>query len=237
MRATPAAMAMTIIIASSVSLGSQNHFWNLRESWRHCLRLSSNGIESVIVGAPLTGPRMKPAIVSSGTALLVILAAGGCSTAKRPPAAPQGVIARPPPAAPAIAPISSSRYFAEATAIDLFELRAADVALQRGSGQARAFALESKRQHQAISAQMSFAGRYLDMLPSRELPAEYKQMLATLLSAGDFNAVYLAQQRRIGERALKLHSDYSRAGESPTLRPVAKFAASAVASELRLLAP
>ncbi len=129
----------------------------------------------------------------------------------------------------------SSLYFREATAIDLFQLRAADIALRRGSGQARSFALESKRQHQAISAQMSFAGRYLDLLPSRVLPTDYQQMLAALLETNDFNALYLSQQRRVAERALKLHSDYSRAGESPTLRPVAKFAASAVASELRLL--
>ena len=130
---------------------------------------------------------------------------------------------------------SPSRYFEQATAIDLFQLRAADVALERGTGQARSFAIESKQQHQAISAQMSFAGRYLNMLPSRVLPAEYEQMLTTLLSTGDFNSVYLSQQRIINERALKLHTDYARTGQSPTLRPVAKFAAAAVASELRLL--
>jgi predicted outer membrane protein len=131
--------------------------------------------------------------------------------------------------------MASSSYFAEATAIDLFQLRAADLALQRGSGKARTFAFESRRQHQAISAQMSFAGRYLDLLPSRELPAEYQQMLAALLSAPNFNSAYLDQQRRVGGRALKLHTDYARAGASPTLRPVAKFAAAAVASELRML--
>lgn len=117
----------------------------------------------------------------------------------------------------------------------MFQLRAADVALKRGTGQARSFALESKQQHQAISAQMSFAGRYLNMLPSRVLPAEYEQMLTTLLSTDDFNSVYLSQQRIVNERALKLHTDYARAGQSPTLRPVAKFAAASVASELRLL--
>lgn len=178
---------------------------------------------------------MKPAILSGGAALIALLASSSCSTGETPPARPAAAAIRPPPAAPAIVAMPSSLYFRQATAIDLFQLRAADIALQRGSGSARSFALESRRQHQAISAQMAFAGRYLDMLPSRDLPAEYQQLLATLLSTGDFNTVYLAQQRRIGERALKLHSDYSKAGDSPTLRPVAKFAASAIASELRLL--
>lgn len=171
----------------------------------------------------------------AGGALLLLSCLSGCSTGEKQPARPAITAQRPPQVTPAIAAKSSSLYFAEASAIDLFQLRAADIALQRGSGQARSYALESKRQHQAISAQMSFAGRYLDMLPSRALPADYQQMLTTLLATDNFNSAYLAQQRIVGERALKLHSDYSRAGESPTLRPVARFAASAVASELRLL--
>jgi hypothetical protein len=168
-------------------------------------------------------------------ALILSLFAGGCSSGERPSARPAAAAQRPAQAAPASTAMSSARYFAEATAIDLFELRSADIALKRGNGRALSFAVESRRQHQAISAQMAFAGRYLDMLPPRELPAEYRQMLGALLSAGDFNAVYLEQQRRVAGRALKLHADYARSGASPTLRPVAKFAAAAVASELRLL--
>jgi predicted outer membrane protein len=131
--------------------------------------------------------------------------------------------------------MSASRYFSEATAIDLFQLRAADIALQRGSGAARSMALESRRQHQAISAQMSFAGRYLDLLPSRVLPTEYQRMLSALLATSNFNALYLAQQRMVCARALRLHTNYAASGESPTLRPVARFAANAISSELKVL--
>lgn len=166
---------------------------------------------------------------------MIVLALGGCSTSREQPPTSATPQARPAQPSPSPSAISTSRYFAEASAIDLFQLRAADIALQRATGPARSFALESKRRHQAISAQMSFAGRYLDMLPARVLPAEYQQLLSALLSAGDFNSVYLAQQRRVCERALKLHSDYARSGSSPTLRPVAKFAASAVQSELQFL--
>jgi putative membrane protein len=175
---------------------------------------------------------MKRSLVS-GTA--IVFALGGCSTGGEQPARPAAGANRPAQSIGVPAGISSSRYFAEASAIDLFQLRAADIALQRGTGRARSFAVESKRQHQAISAQLSFAGRYLNMLPARVLPPNYQQMLAALLSANDFNATYLDQQRRLCERALKLHTDYARSGDSPTLRPVAKFAASAVQSELQLL--
>jgi len=171
----------------------------------------------------------------AGGALLLLLCLNGCSTGEKPPVRPSGIATRPPEAATATPAIPASRYFAEVTAIDLFEIRAADIALQRGSGRARSFALESKRQHQAISAQMSFAGRYLDLLPSPVLPAQYQQMLTALLATGNFNALYLDQQRTVVDRALKLHTGYARTGESPTLRPVARFAAQAVASELRFL--
>lgn len=175
---------------------------------------------------------MKHGFVS---ATAIMLALGACSTGGEQPARRAATVNRPAPSGGAPAQISTSRYFAEASAIDLFELRAADVALKRGTGRARSFAAESKRQHQAISAQLSFAGRYLNMLPARTLPPEYQQMLAALMSANDFNATYLAQQRRLCERALKLHTGYARSGDSPTLRPVAKFAAGAVRSELQIL--
>jgi putative membrane protein len=168
---------------------------------------------------------------------MCIVALGACSTAtektiRAAGAGPVQPLPRPTPKSSALSPAS---YFSEATAIDLFQLRAADIAMQHGSGRARSVALEAKRQHQAISAQMSFAGRYLNLLPSRSLPPEYQQMLSTLLSGADFNGVYLAQQRVVLARALKLHSNFAERGQSPTLRPVAQFASVAVQSELQVL--
>jgi putative membrane protein len=169
--------------------------------------------------------------------LLLALALGGCSTGSKT-VAPSGnrPVAPPRTSGPAAAPLSPSQYFSEATAIDLFQLRAADIALQRGSGHARSFAVESRRQHEAIAAQMSFAGRYLNLLPSRTLPTEYQQMLSSLLSASNFDSLYLDQERAICGRALKLHRNYASNGGSPTLRPVAQFAENAVSSELKALA-
>jgi putative membrane protein len=174
---------------------------------------------------------------TAGAALVAcVTALGACSTGTEKAAGPANAGVRESRQAVAqTAPVSPQRYFSEATAIDLFQLRAADIAMQRGTGLAHSFALEAKRQHQAISAQMSFAGRYLNLLPSRTLPPQYQQMLSTLLTTSDFNSVYLAQQRVVCARALKLHRDFASRGESPTLRPVAQFASGAVRSELRIL--
>jgi putative membrane protein len=134
-----------------------------------------------------------------------------------------------PPALPTAA------YFSEATAIDLFELRAAEMALQRSVGTARSFALQAEEHHRALSAQLAFAGRYLNLLPSRALPPEYQKMLDQLSSTTDFDRFYLSQQRLVCARALLLHSRYAGAGESPTLRPVAQFGVSVINADLQLL--
>jgi putative membrane protein len=171
---------------------------------------------------------------SASAALLALAGSGGCSTTAETTsnaAAPAPIVTRSAP----IAALMPSAYFAAATSIDLFELRAADIALKRSTGAGRSFALQAKQHHQALSAQFAFAGRYLDLLPSRTLPPEYQQMLNLLLSTNDFDRVYLAQQRLVCARALQLHSQFAQAGSSPTLRPVAQFGVSIAASDLQLL--
>jgi putative membrane protein len=139
------------------------------------------------------------------------------------------------PAAPSGTALSAATYFTQASALDLFEIRAADIALRRSSGRARSFALRSKQHHQAIASQLSLAGRRLNMLPSRVLPPEYQRMQSELLSTANFDRVYLAQQRQVLGRGLRLHSGYARQGRSPTLRPVAKFGATTISNELQQL--
>jgi putative membrane protein len=136
---------------------------------------------------------------------------------------------------PVPAALPPALYFSEATAIDLFEIRAAEIALQRGTGAARAFAAQAQEHHRALSAQLALAGRYLDLLPSRALAPEYQQMLDVLVSTADFNRVYLTQQRVVCRRALELHSAFAQRGASPTLRPVAQLGVSVATSDLQLL--
>jgi putative membrane protein len=168
--------------------------------------------------------------------LIVVAGTSACSTSS------ETERARPAPRvstggipSPGVRALSSPAYFAQATAADLFLIRAADIALQRPNSRVRATALQLKQHHEGLAAQLSLAGRRLNLLPSRVLPAEYQQMLAGLRSAGDFDRVYLAQQRQVLGRALKLHQAFARGGQSPTLRPVAEFGATTIAGEIRRL--
>lgn len=172
------------------------------------------------------------------TSLLLAFSIEGCSASNEAmyPRTTSGTAkSLPRSPGPAEAPLSAAVYFAQATALDLFELRAADIALQRGTARTKTFAAISKRQHEAIAAQFAFAGRRLNLLPSTVLPARYQQMLATLVSATNFDSVYLSQQRVITAQGLSLHSSYASSGKSPTLRPVAEFAAEAITNEIRHL--
>lgn len=169
---------------------------------------------------------------SVATMMLAFAGLGGCSTGGEPATAPVGAAA----ASSMPVPLTASAYFAAATSADLFGIRAADLALQRSSGSVRTLAAELKQKHQALSGQLAFAGRRLNMLASRQLTPEYQRMLAALQSSSDFDRTYLEQQRAVAKRTLRLHSSYLRQGSSPTLRPVAKFGVDVSSSELQLLA-
>jgi putative membrane protein len=168
--------------------------------------------------------------------LIVLVATSACSTTSetdRAQPAPRTASAG--ATSTASKALSSPAYFAQATAAQLFLIRAADIAIQRSGSRTRGIALQSKQRHEGLASQLALAGRRLNLLPSRVLPAEYQQMIAQLLSADDFDRVYLAQQRQILGRALKLHQAYARSGQSPTLRPVAEFGATTIAAELKRL--
>lgn len=167
----------------------------------------------------------------------VALAAAGCSRGNRPTSAREAATRPVPPPSGSLEPALSARaYFDEATAIDLFAIRAAEIALERGSVSSQSLAVHSKRQHEAIASQFSLAGRRLDMLPSPVLPPHYQQELAELRSASSFDRIYAAQQQFLLSRAIRLHSRYATNGSSPTLRQVARFAASSLRSTQRLVA-
>jgi putative membrane protein len=125
-------------------------------------------------------------------------------------------------AAPAL---MSAAYVAAAASIDLYEIRAAQLALERSQDPAnRAFAKQTLTAHEGTSAQLSMAGRRLNLLPSATLNPEHQAMLDALNSTSDFDNTYRAQQKILMREGVALHSSYARSGESPTLRPVAKNA-------------
>jgi putative membrane protein len=132
--------------------------------------------------------------------------------------------------------ISAAAYVAAASSIDLFEMKSAELALQRAQDPAnRAFAERALNAHRGTSAQLSMAGRRLNLLPSASLNPEHQAMLAALEATGDFDNTYRAQQRMVVEQAVSLHGGFARSTDSPTLRPIAQNAENVMRANLQAL--
>lgn len=154
---------------------------------------------------------------------LFALSLSGCAPKKRPPAPRPGTAI---PAPPMGASISAARYVEQASSSALLSLRSSELALTRARGtRLRAFAEASVRDQRGISAQLSFAGRRLNLLPTATLSPRHQSLVDALAASGDFDATYRRQQAIVLGEAHELHDDYARAGTSPTLRPVAAMAA------------
>lgn len=138
----------------------------------------------------------------------------------------------------AITPVvlSAAAYVAAASSIDLYQMKAAQLALERAQDPAnRALAERMLNAHQGTSAQLSYAGRRLNLLPSATLDPEHQAMLDALSTTSDFDNTYRAQQNIVLQEAVKLHSGFAAAGQSPTLRPVAVNAESVMRANLQAL--
>jgi len=167
-------------------------------------------------------------ILAVGTLLLV------AACARRPDVRPAPVVTPAVVAAPVM--LGAAAYVATASSIDLFEMQSAELALQRARDPAnRAFAERVLNAHRGTSAQLSFAGRRLNLLPSSSLNAEHQAMLAALSAASDFDSLYRAQQRLVIEQGVRLHSGFARSGDSPTLRPIAENAENVMRANLQAL--
>jgi len=138
----------------------------------------------------------------------------------------------------AIAPamLSAASYVAMASSIDLYQVKSAQLALERAHDPAnRMFAERALSAHQGTSSQLSMAGRRLNLLPSAALDAEHQAMLDALNATSDFDNTYRAQQNIVLQEALRLHSNYAKSGQSPTLRPVAANAENVMRANLQAL--
>jgi putative membrane protein len=132
--------------------------------------------------------------------------------------------------------ISTAAYVAAASSIDLFEMQSAELALQRAQDPAnRAFAERVLSAHRGTSAQLSYAGRRLNLLPTASLNPEHRAMLDALSATSDFDNTYRAQQRIVVDQGVRLHAGYARFGDSPTLRPIAENAESVMRANLQAL--
>jgi predicted outer membrane protein len=167
----------------------------------------------------------------AAAALALSLFATGCAT-KRPrvPATPQPPIM----VTPAPAQVMSPRTFiATSASFDLFVIRAAELATVRARDpRVRAQASAELADHRGLSAQLSFAGRGLNLLPPRAMGTSDAQRLAEMEASSDFDAVYKKRMVAAHQYHLAVSRDVARRGTSPTLRPVARNAAAVLARHL-----
>jgi putative membrane protein len=157
-------------------------------------------------------------------AALAALAVAGC--AGRQPAPPP----RPPVVErPAERPLPTAAYLQRAASIDLYMIRAGELALQRSESDSnRDYARRMIEAHRGLAAQLSMAGRRLNLLPPNTLRPEQQgwvDQLAATTSAAQFDATYRRQQMAAHEASYRIHAAYAYGGDSPTLRMTARSAA------------
>jgi putative membrane protein len=169
----------------------------------------------------------------AGSAALAALL-GGCGSQPRPePIRPASLPKVQRPLASAISPAD---YVAAAAAIDLYVIKASELALQRTAAvRVREVATRLIAAHQGSSAQLSFGGRRLNLLPSAELTPQYRALLEQLYSSPSFDRDYAQQMRAVHQQAVTLHSGYAASGGSPTLVPIAKALAPVMEQQARLI--
>ena len=130
---------------------------------------------------------------------------------------------------PAERPLPTAAYLARAASIDLYQVQAGELAMQRSASEGnRGFARRMIEEHRGMASQLSMAGRRLNLLPPRTMQAEQQTWFAQLTaatSAGHFDATYRRQQMVAHEAAYRLHYAFAHDGDSPTLRLVARSAA------------
>jgi putative membrane protein len=127
-------------------------------------------------------------------------------------------------------------YVASAGAIDLYVIKASEMALQRSPAlRVREVAERLIAAHQGSSAQLSLGGRRLNLLPSGEIAPRFRALLQQLAASGDFDREYARQMKMVHDEAALLHSNYAVSGTSPTLVPIAKALAPVMEQQRRLV--
>ena len=164
------------------------------------------------------------------TAVAAAALLAGCAPKKAPPPP----IVAPPAARPAA--LDPESYMAFTASSALFAVQASRMAEARGStNKIKKLAQQVVMDQTGIGAQLNFAGRRIDLLPSARPLPEHQAMLDRLATASDFDGTYKAQLARVLGEAATAHRAFEASGDSPTLRPVARFAAPVCEKNLEAL--
>ena len=158
--------------------------------------------------------------IGGWTVVITAALLAGCAPKKAPPPP----VVAPPVARPAA--LDPESYMAFTASSALFAVQASRMAEARGStSKVKKFAAQVVMDQTGIGAQLNFAGRYIDLLPSARPLPEHQAMLDRLATSSDFDATYKGQLSRVLREAAAAHRAFEAGGDSPSLRPVARFAA------------
>jgi putative membrane protein len=172
--------------------------------------------------------------VAAATLLSACAGGGGSERVYAPASSSQARRAAPRPPRPTAQ--SSAAYVANAGAIDLFVIRASELAMGKSQSQrVRDVATRLISAHKGTSGQLSLEGRRLNALPSATLPPRFQSRIDALSAAADFDSAFVAAMRQVHQEALASDARYAAAHLSPTLTPVAKARRPVMEQCLRLL--
>ncbi|MFC7535963.1 DUF4142 domain-containing protein [Sphingomonas sp. GCM10030256] len=158
--------------------------------------------------------RNSAVVLSLAGALLL----SACGTTPQPRTPPPVVVVEPRPAQV----LSPAAYVQRAASLDLFVVRASEMALQRSTDpRTRGLAERMLADHRGLAGQLSLAGRRLNLLPAAAMLPEQQGELDLLSRSRPIETGYQRRVMVAHQEALQLHGDFARAGSSPTLRPVA----------------
>ena len=158
------------------------------------------------------------------------LVLSGCGRREAPPAPPAPPIITPPPEP---SPVSAEAYFKVESSRSLLVVRASELAMQRSANSATVqLAGRLKADHTGIAAQLSMAGRRLNLLPPATLLPTDQMLFESLSRTAEFDVAYLRTMKAAAENCARSHANYADRGSSPTLRPVAWFAAAVCQDEM-----
>ena len=162
--------------------------------------------------------------------LIALLLAGCASRQAAAPAAARAPVGT----LPAVAALAPAFYMQLAASSSLFAVRASELAAERSSDpRLRDVARTIARDQRGIGAQLNFAGRRLDLLPSAAMTPQQAADLDRLRSSPQVDRLYRQLMDPALAQAYQAHAAFAARGSSPTLRPVAKMAAPATRRNLQ----
>lgn len=161
-------------------------------------------------------------------ALATGLALAACASDPRPAPSPVRVASPRPsaPAQPEPPAVEPAAYFARAASYDQLMIRAAELAGQRSTDpRLLTLARGLGEEHRGLAAQLSLAGRRINLLPSPTLQPRHQAWLDEVAAAPDFALAWRRVMRRVHQNSCELHDRFAKRGQSPTLKLVARNAA------------